>query len=382
METGRKNIVIAIATAITLIFGIFINVPRIVHAEENIPEAIVTLEGLEWECNNPDRNNLGNGDEIKVTAAVKNNSSENVTVNPEECLISWEYEELEEGTYSGTGVDGSGETFILSPGAAADITFLYSIGRFEVMGIHTFTHLKIVASGGYKIDYELSTDGFLDGYVTDAEGTMHKADQFEYAGNMDFTVSSSEGTDFDPPVIYSMTATSETVEPSGEVTYQLELGDCGPAEPTSIWVVFQDVSDEQNSVEIGASIEELGEGFYTGTFALESKLRPGTYKITQINIYDEAFNMSVYRLVGTTLEDYSDHTLSVADLVVSGSYDVFGDINGDGVTNMQDLMLCMNHIVGRTALEGEPFNAADVNGNGRIEMGDAMKIMNRIVGKE
>ncbi len=58
-----------------------------------------------------------------------------------------------------------------------------------------------------------------------------------------------------------------------------------------------------------------------------------------------------------------------------------GDVNGDGVTNVQDVVLTVNIILGKTTPAGEMFNAADANSDGVINVQDVVKIVNIVLGK-
>mgnify|MGYP002645925296 CR=1 FL=1 len=60
---------------------------------------------------------------------------------------------------------------------------------------------------------------------------------------------------------------------------------------------------------------------------------------------------------------------------------MLGDINGDGVINISDLTLCMNHILGKIKLTDENFYAADVKEDGVVNVSDLTLIMNYILGK-
>lgn len=60
---------------------------------------------------------------------------------------------------------------------------------------------------------------------------------------------------------------------------------------------------------------------------------------------------------------------------------VKGDINGDGVVKINDLILVQSHILGKTNLTGEKFYAADISGDGSIKINDLVMIQSHILGK-
>jgi len=51
-----------------------------------------------------------------------------------------------------------------------------------------------------------------------------------------------------------------------------------------------------------------------------------------------------------------------------------GDVNGDGVINIEDIMAAVNHIFGSETLSEEALRAADINGNGEVDIGDILAI--------
>ncbi len=57
---------------------------------------------------------------------------------------------------------------------------------------------------------------------------------------------------------------------------------------------------------------------------------------------------------------------------------VRGDVNGDGVVNMADIIKCERIILGWDS----PTPGADVNGDGEIDMGDVVPIERIILGLE
>lgn len=58
-----------------------------------------------------------------------------------------------------------------------------------------------------------------------------------------------------------------------------------------------------------------------------------------------------------------------------------GDANGDGVVNVTDAILVINHILGRTTLEGPAFQAADCVVTGLIDIQDVICIIQLILGR-
>ena len=51
-----------------------------------------------------------------------------------------------------------------------------------------------------------------------------------------------------------------------------------------------------------------------------------------------------------------------------------GDINGDGVVNMQDAQLAMRYAIGIAELSDEQLSIGDINGDGIVNSSDATMI--------
>ncbi len=58
----------------------------------------------------------------------------------------------------------------------------------------------------------------------------------------------------------------------------------------------------------------------------------------------------------------------------------YGDINNDGVINVQDAVLVMKHVLGIEFLDDEQQRAADVNGDGAVNTRDVYYIMQYSLG--
>ena len=65
--------------------------------------------------------------------------------------------------------------------------------------------------------------------------------------------------------------------------------------------------------------------------------------------------------------------------ITPGSSVLKGDVNQDGVINLSDLMLCMNHATDSITLTGDQFTAADMDSNGDVNLSDLMALMNQVM---
>ena len=64
--------------------------------------------------------------------------------------------------------------------------------------------------------------------------------------------------------------------------------------------------------------------------------------------------------------------------ITPGSPVLKGDVNQDGVINLSDLMLCMNHATDSITLTGDQFTAADMDSNGDVNLSDLRALMNQV----
>ena len=67
-------------------------------------------------------------------------------------------------------------------------------------------------------------------------------------------------------------------------------------------------------------------------------------------------------------------------LYYEGTVLIFGDVNGDGLLRMSDLIKVRNHILGTNPLTGVSLEAADCNHDTYIRMSDLIKIRNEVLG--
>ena len=85
----------------------------------------------------------------------------------------------------------------------------------------------------------------------------------------------------------------------------------------------------------------------------------------------------VFAMVFSSIPVYaSDYTDSVQTKEV-----LSGDINHDGNVNIQDLMLCLNHVSQKSLLTGTGLSVADVDESGNVNIQDLMLLLNYVSGK-
>ncbi|MBR6285255.1 MAG: hypothetical protein IKR25_13340 [Muribaculaceae bacterium] len=82
----------------------------------------------------------------------------------------------------------------------------------------------------------------------------------------------------------------------------------------------------------------------------------------------------------TVEEDGSKHPLDDCLAWVSDGVAIRGDVNGDGVVDVDDLNIVINIMVRKTTMERWP--AADLDGNGIVDVDDLNHVINIMVHKE
>ena len=109
-------------------------------------------------------------------------------------------------------------------------------------------------------------------------------------------------------------------------------------------------------------------------------LTEGTdYSVTYVN------NTAVgaAKAVITCMGNYSGVTSAGFAIVDKSASKVKkGDVNGDGIINVNDLTKAAAHVKGRKLLVGDQFKAADINGDGKINVSDISLIAAHIKGKK
>ena len=68
------------------------------------------------------------------------------------------------------------------------------------------------------------------------------------------------------------------------------------------------------------------------------------------------------------------------ETVELGSNNMSGDINGDSILNILDIVLVVNFILGSDTPDASEFSAADLNGDGIHNILDIVTLTNLILG--
>lgn len=67
-------------------------------------------------------------------------------------------------------------------------------------------------------------------------------------------------------------------------------------------------------------------------------------------------------------------------IITPHSADLMGDVNGDGVVNMQDALAVLRHVIGSAIIPEQYQPYADMDGNGSIQLPDALSILRMVIG--
>lgn len=70
-------------------------------------------------------------------------------------------------------------------------------------------------------------------------------------------------------------------------------------------------------------------------------------------------------------------TLDLGHIILDPS--AYGDLNGDGLVNVEDVILAMRHILGLIQLEASQIVLADVDGDGNVNVSDVVLIMQYVL---
>ena len=87
-------------------------------------------------------------------------------------------------------------------------------------------------------------------------------------------------------------------------------------------------------------------------------------------------------LIITYTEGFQTRKVEFPIMVTDDTGDaVKGDINMDRKVSLQDLMMCLYHLSGRSVLTGDAFVAADINGDENITVADLMRMLYYVSGR-
>ena len=128
-------------------------------------------------------------------------------------------------------------------------------------------------------------------------------------------------------------------------------------------VSFIDLSELINEIEIDSWMWNFGDGSYSNSMA-------------PIHTYDTGGAYEVRLTITNIYGVESDPHVETIDLQ-SG---LAGDVNGDSVLNILDIVLVVNFILSADTPSASEFLASDLNGDGILNILDIVTLTNLILG--
>jgi len=112
------------------------------------------------------------------------------------------------------------------------------------------------------------------------------------------------------------------------------------------------------------------------------RAKPWTYNSNSNTSSCDGSNNSVNGWSGGDTDDFLQQLVDeCGDLCIDGGCTTaVGDLNEDGILNIQDIITMVNQILGSTSLEGCALEAADMNLDGIINIQDLISLVNAILG--
>jgi hypothetical protein len=130
---------------------------------------------------------------------------------------------------------------------------------------------------------------------------------------------------------------------------------------TFVTVVFDIIGVGDTTVDL--DVQELCVGYFSG-----SSLK-----------YTDAVNKS--SLVDlSNVSGYTSSSLSGKTTVVVDKTGIFGDVNGDGIIDIQDVTEIQKYLANLTTLSSSQLANADIDGDGEISIKDATEIQKYLAG--
>jgi PKD repeat protein len=135
-------------------------------------------------------------------------------------------------------------------------------------------------------------------------------------------------------------------------------------EVNDLTVTFMDLSEIVNEVELDSWLWDFGDGSTSVSSAPEHTfVQGGTYVVSLI----------VTNIYGMESEPHNE-------IVQLGSNIMPGDINGDLLLNILDIVLVVNFVLGSDTPDASEFAAADLNGDDMLNILDVVTLTNLILG--
>lgn len=142
--------------------------------------------------------------------------------------------------------------------------------------------------------------------------------------------------------------------------------------------------------KLGSQVEMLHDNVARGIYpdvngingSVPSSIKKGkTYDYEySLTLPTNVQNKDNVRIVALLIDNWTGEIINAADCKIgeSSSYVIPGDVNGDGVVNVTDIVATVNYIMEKPA-DGFNKEAADLNGDGEINVTDIVKMVTIIM---
>ena len=254
-----------------------------------------------WLEGNTELSNLKAGDAFEITLLLCNDSDREATVQPRYCDLTW-------GKPGAPASDspellncfGTDSAFLLSPGEERELTLEMQIGQYQPVGEWQLQYIRLNDAGGALTStmYHYDPDWY-DTVMTGIIGT-EEAEPLPYTGEFDFSITSSETPDTDPPILESVSVTPAEVKAPGDIQLKFKTqGEIAPLETVSFsFASVEDVeprffgsfSSDQTDKFYYSDIEEC----YIVEYTLPETTLEGVYELSHIGLDDAADNRINY----------------------------------------------------------------------------------------
>ena len=266
-----------------------------------------------WLEGDTELSNLKAGDAFEITLLLYNDSDKDATVRPNYCSLTWRKKgESASDSPKTLSCDGTYGAYLLSPGEEKELTLEMQIGKYEsVGGEWQLQYINLNDANGALTSTVYFYDPDRDNTKMTGRCGGNRIEDLPYAGEMDFTVASSETLDTEPPFLGSISVTPAEVKAPGNV--QLKFKTQGEIAPiTDVSVRFMSEDNLSYMLVAAYTSDEKDEFYYSDAeecyiveYTVPETTLEGTYTLDHLSLHDEAGNYINYMNSDGKLVDQS-----------------------------------------------------------------------------
>ena len=134
---------------------------------------------------------------------------------------------------------------------------------------------------------------------------------------------------------------------------------------------------------ITTNLEHVHEGWVRiGVYQGDNPGLDGSIILANVTFRSNSTNgTSPLNLSVTTFKDATPECNPILYTVQNGTYitALNGDVNGDGVVDIADVMYLAKHVLGKSGFEEIIVGAADVDGSGEVDIADVMYLAKHVL---